>query len=370
VSGRPLRLVAYTDATGVGGAEQALGYLLAALGPDIEPALLVTSDAVGEAIAAHRSGTSVHAVPAPEGARDVRVLAAHRRALRALDPDVLHSNHAWPWACAYGELAALALPRLGIVAVDHLPRAAAVSRRRRIGRRLLAGRLDAHIAVGERAARQVEELLDLSVGAVQAIPNGVPPAPIADPVPRAATGSVIGSIGRLDDQKGYDLLVRVLPELPDATAVLVGDGPERGALEALAACLGVEDRLVITGWTSEPRRHLPSFDIFALPSRWEGLPLVILEAMHAGLPVVAADVGSVAEAVRDGKTGFLVPPDDAPALCARLRCLLSDAKLGAALGAAGRKRARERFTAERMAQAYEAVYRRVARAGLAGATSA
>jgi len=150
--------------------------------------------------------------------------------------------------------------------------------------------------------------------------------------------------------------VRALPALPDATLVLVGDGPARGALEALAAELDVAERLVVTGWTSEARRHLPTFDVLAVPSLWEGMPLVILEAMHAGLPVVASDVGSVSEAVLDGETGYVVAPGDEAALRERLARLLGDAELRARLGERGRAIAGERFTDAAMARRYEAVY--------------
>ena len=174
------------------------------------------------------------------------------------------------------------------------------------------------------------------------------------PSPRVASGPIVGSLGRLDRQKGYDVLVRALQLLPGVTAVLVGDGPERAALERLAGELGVSERLHITGWLEDGRARLASFDVFVLPSLYEGLPLVVLEAMVAGLPVVASDVGSVRDAVReDGRAaragrrrGGARRGDPA---CAR-------PELGARLGEAGRVRALERFTVERMVRAYERLY--------------
>jgi len=365
MTARVLRLAAYSDAATVGGAEVALGYVLGAVDPAIEVTVLATHREVGDAIAAHRPGTPVRAVTAPGELPGPRVLAAHVRALRAVRPDVLHSNRAWPWACGYAELAAALMPGIALVTVDHLPVDAAVPRVRRLARRLLATRADAHVAVGERAAREAERLLDLAAGSVRAIPNGVPPAADDDGGPRADSGDhvVIGSIGRLERQKGYDVLVRALAQLPQARVVLVGDGPERADLRALAERLGVADRLEITGWAAEARRRLSGFDVFALPSRWEGLPLVILEAMHAALPVVATDVGSVAEAVHDGRTGLLVAPDDVDDLRAALARLLADEGLRRRLGDAARGEARKRFSARTMAAAYTAVYRSVAAAG-------
>jgi glycosyltransferase involved in cell wall biosynthesis len=390
VSGsQALRLLVYTDSQSIGGAELALGYLLGALAEEIEVGVLATSAEVAAALAAYRPGAPVSVVPPPVGPRDRGALLAHVRAIRAHAPDILHANQAWPWACGYGEVAALLSPGVRVVAVDHLPVASAVPRRRVLARRLLARRLHAHVSVGERSARALERILGLRVGSVGAVPNGVPsathpffpsattaspspadssfaaaptltadlPSPAISSAPASATAPVIGSLGRLTEQKGYDLLVRALSGLPDATLVLVGDGPQRGALEDLAARLGVADRLRITGWTGDPRSHLPAFDVFALPSRWEGMPLGILEAMHAGLPVVASDVGSVAETVSDGETGLLVAPDDAEALRESLAGLLADRPRRARMGERGRLAAIERFTDAAMARRYEAVYR-------------
>ncbi|HEY2603725.1 MAG TPA: glycosyltransferase family 4 protein [Thermoleophilaceae bacterium] len=360
--GRPAKLLAYTDSGAFGGAEIALGYLLAALPGEYEVAVLATSPEVGDAIAAYRAGASVHTVAAPRGAADQAALLEHTRAVRRLRPAILHANQAWPWACGYGELAGLFTPGVRVLAVDHLPAPGDIPRPRRLGRRLLARRLHAHVAVGERVARLVEELVGLPGGSVAGIPNGVPLPPAGGepdpPIPKA-DAVTIGSLGRLTTQKGYDLLVRALPELPGARALLVGDGPERNALEALARDLGVAERLQITGWVDDARRYLGGFDVFALPSRWEGMPLGILEAMHAGLPVVSTAVGSVAEAIADGQTGYVVPPDDVAKLAERLSALVADAELRRSMGESAKRVAGERFTDTAMAQRYEAVYRRL-----------
>ncbi|HEV7943976.1 MAG TPA: glycosyltransferase family 4 protein [Solirubrobacteraceae bacterium] len=352
----PLRLLAYTESSEVGGAEIALGYLLGALRAEIEVGVLATDPDVGAAIATSRPGTRLLSAPAPQDTRDLRCLRAHLRSVRAFAPDILHANQAWPWGCAYGELAGILLGGVRVLAVDHLPLRSSVPRRRLLGRRLLARGLSAHVAVGERCARMVEQIVGIRDGSVTAVANGVP---AAAPAPAQASwggGRVIGSLGRITEQKGYDLLVRALPQLPGATLVLVGDGPQRGSLQELAADLGVGGRLIVTGWKPDARAYLPTFDIFALPSRWEGMPLGILEAMHAGLPVLASDVGSVAEAVREGVTGYVVPAEDHWLLCARLGALLSDAELRQRMGAAGRTLARELYTDIAMARRYEAVY--------------
>jgi glycosyltransferase involved in cell wall biosynthesis len=358
-----LRVLAYTDSRAIGGAELALGYLLGALAPEIEVGVLATDKRVAEAIAARRPGTSTVIVPAPRGAHDHVALRAHAQAVRAFSPHVLHANHAWPWACAYGELAGLLAPGAGVLAVDHLPVASSVPGARRVGRRLLARRLRAHVAVGVRCAREVEEIVGLPYGSVRAIPNGVPvdrargsSAVGVRTGSRREAGAVIGSLGRLTEQKGYDLLVRALPQLPGARLVLVGDGPERASLETLASELGVAERLRITGWVGDARSHLDGFDVFALPSAWEGMPLGILEAMHAGLPVLATDVGSVSEAVADGETGYLASAGDLEGIRERLARLLGDPGGRVRMGEQGRRVALERFTDTVMAKRYEAIY--------------
>jgi glycosyltransferase involved in cell wall biosynthesis len=113
------------------------------------------------------------------------------------------------------------------------------------------------------------------------------------------------------------------------------------------------------GWSDTPRSYIAAVDVLAVPSRVEAFPLVILEAMLAGRPVVASAVGSVDEAVTDEVTGLLVPPDDPAALAAALGRLVGDADLRVRMGARGRERAVERFSIDAMARSYEALYERL-----------
>lgn len=368
IGARALRLLAYTDSPMIGGAELALGYLLGALAPEIEVGVIATEASVAQAVAARRPGALLTTVRRPQGTHDWAALGEHLGAVRGFGADIVHVNQAWPWACAYGATAGL-LAGVSVIGVDHLPVGGAMPAVRRLGRRALARRLHAHVAVGDRVARLIEQLVGLPSGSVLSAANGVPPvqpAPVVAHARARASGSpvVVGSLGRLTRQKGYDLLVRAISGLPDVSAVLVGDGPERPALEALASELGVADRVRITGWTAQARGHLDGFEVFALPSRWEGMPLSIIEAMHAGLPVVASDVGSIREVVDDGATGYLTPAEDHLALRDRLSSLLADAELRERMGRRAMARAAERFTDTAMARRYEAIYDAVARAGL------
>jgi len=349
-----VRVAYYCDAAEVGGAEISLGNLLAALDRRVRPTVIATSAEVAERVVAGRPDAAVELVPQIHRKRDIASIAAHFRALRGLRPDVAHVVLDNPWASHWGQIAALSTRGVRTVAVEQL--VLPPPRRKNVRlKRLLTSRLAAHVAVGERAAREIETLAGLRAGSIRTIHNGIADVELV-PLPRPADGPIVGSVGRLEHQKGYDTLLRALVELPGVTAVLVGEGTQRGPLEARAAELGVADRVLLPGWSDEARRHLTTFDVFCLPSRFEAFPLAVLEAMLAGLPVVASDVGSVAEAVHQGETGLLVRPDDPAGLATALRALVGDPDRARALGEAGRRLALERFTVGAMARAYESLY--------------
>lgn len=349
-----MHLLVYTDATSLGGAEASLGNLLGALRADIETTVLGVDAKVVEAIAARRPASSAQVVPPVRDKRDLGPIVAHVRALRRLRPQICQVNLRTPYACQYGLLAAHCVRGVRVVAVEHLPFATQHPIRRWL-KRMSSRPLAAHVAVGEHAARLIEQEAGLRAGSVRTIHNGVPDDHI-EPLPRLADGLVVGSVGRLDEQKGYDVLIAALPSLPGATAVLVGDGPARAELEELARRHGVADRVILTGWETDARRYLGGFDVFVLPSRYEGFPLSIVEAMLAGLPVVATDVGSVSECVLGGETGTVVPADDRERLVAAIVPLLESADLRMRMGERGRERARSLFTVDVMARSYEQLY--------------
>jgi glycosyltransferase involved in cell wall biosynthesis len=352
-----VKLVAYSDATSFGGAEQALANLLAFLDPSFEIDVLAVDEEVGERIRSAREGAGLHLVPRAENKWDAGPIMRHLRVVRKLRPDIFHANLWTTVRGQYGVIAALLARGVRTVVVEQSP-LPTDSPLQRFLKRVSSRRVSAHIAVGERSARAVEEAVGLPSGSVRTIYNGAPDVPI-DPLPRRAEGPVIGAVGRLSPEKGFDVAIRALSDVPGATFVLVGDGSERERLEALARETGVAERVEFAGWSEEARRYLPGFDVFVLPSRQEGFPLAVVEAMLAGVPVVAADVGSVSEAVVEAETGFLVARDDPAALAGRLRHLISDPQLARKLGRSGRERAQANFTAEAMARSFEQLYREI-----------
>jgi glycosyltransferase involved in cell wall biosynthesis len=178
--------------------------------------------------------------------------------------------------------------------------------------------------------------------------NGIEAPEEVEPV-RLVEGPSILEVARLDEAKGQRTLLTALVDV-DATAVLVGRDLEQGGayereLRAEAERLGVDGRVVFAGYRDDVPALLAGCDVVCLPSRIEGLPLVVLEAMAYGKPVVATAVGGTPELVVDGKTGLLVAPGDAVALAEALRTVLRDSELAGRLGNAGRERVRTEFSA-------------------------
>jgi glycosyltransferase involved in cell wall biosynthesis len=349
-----MRLVVYTDNMVRGGADASMSHLLANLDASIDVAVMGVSREIVDWVATGRPQAARSVVPRPRHGHDARSLARHAQALRELRPDVVHVSLSSPWSCQYAIAAAALIRGARVVAVYQLP-VPPVSRRQWRMKRVTTRVVDRHVGVGEQTSREIEALVGLPPGSVATIHNGVPDV-AGEPIARPRAGPLIGAVGRLEPQKGFDLAVRALTEVDGATLVLVGEGSERTALDDLAHRLGVEDRVLFAGWVDTPRAYLGSFDVFVLPSRFEGFPLVALEALLARSAVVATDVGSVGEAVRNEETGLLVPSCDPTALAAGLRRLLGDADLRSRLGEQGRRLVLERFTAAHMARRFEALY--------------
>ncbi len=349
---RPLRIVTYTDAAGIGGAEISLGHLVAGVAPGIELTVVGVATEVVAAIAAQRPG-------AAQMVLSERSLLAHLRGLRHLRPDLVHCNLCTPWAAAIGLTAALMLPQVRVVRVDQLPlRTTAAWLLWRT--RALALRVDAHVAVGEASARRMEDFYALGRNTVLSIPNGVPDLGLPVPAIARPRGElVVGSVGRLDAMKAHDILLKAIAPLPGVRLVILGEGNQRQALEQLAASLGIADRVELRGWVNHPRDHLPQFDAIALPSRSEGFPLAMVEAMLAARPVVATRVGSIPEAIQDGVTGLLVEKNDIAGLTLALQRLRDHPDLRHSLGHQGRQVAIAQFTAAHMVSRYEQLWQRL-----------
>jgi glycosyltransferase involved in cell wall biosynthesis len=224
----------------------------------------------------------------------------------------------------------------------------------RLVERALAARAERVIAITESLARFQVERVGLPRDKVEVIHYGLDDLPRAwganppDPVP--ADARVVLCVCRLERQKGVDVAIRALRDVPDAHLVVLGEGPERTELEELA-----DGRVHLPGRVPDVAAWLRRADVLVHPVRWEGFGLAVLEAMLASLPVVATRVSSIPEIVVDGETGLLVPPDDPSALARALNRALADPS---GYGERGLARARAEFSVARMVERTLGVYRR------------
>ncbi|HET7028763.1 MAG TPA: glycosyltransferase [Candidatus Limnocylindrales bacterium] len=234
---------------------------------------------------------------------------------------------------------------------------------------------DAIVANSEAVRRDVARREGISEDRIRVIRNGVelpaPTTPASIAAARATLGLpleglIVGTVGMLKAGKGQDRVVRAFAASGAAAdgglLVLVGEGPERPALEALVASLGLSGRVRLVGLVEDARALYPAFDVVVSASSAEGLPNAVLEAAASGLAIVATDAGGTREVITDGDSGRLVGVDDDDALAAALRQLVRDPQARRMLGAAARQRAARDYGVDRFAAETAALYEELARA--------
>jgi glycosyltransferase involved in cell wall biosynthesis len=228
--------------------------------------------------------------------------------------------------------------------------------------RLLANVLaDRIIAVSEGVRKDLAES-GVKPAMIATIPNGIDLTPYVRRQAGGKRGFRVGTVARLHRQKALDVMLEaaklVLSSEPAARFVIGGTGPMEAELKAKIKELRLEPYVKMAGFVSDVPDFLSKLDVYVLSSDYEGLPLAVLEAMGAGLPVASTAVGGVPEAVVDGQSGFLVPPRQPKALAQAIVRLLVDPDLARQMGIAGRSRAEELFDAKVMAEKTVKVYRR------------
>jgi glycosyltransferase involved in cell wall biosynthesis len=313
---------------------------------------------------AEAQGLRVEKIPC-RGRLDWGAVRTIRNLIKAGNIDLIHTHGYKSDFYGYAAARSIPIPR---VATCHLwTRKTAVVRLYEALDRVILPRFDRVIGVSESISALIRNA-GVASDKVHTIDNGIDITPFSAAEPtlteaRARGGKVIGAIGRLEAQKGLEYFLRaarnILKEFPDTTFVIVGDGPEREKLEAIANDLGIASHVMFTG----QRRDMPgihaSLDIFALSSIDEGMPIVILEAMAASTPIVATSVGAVPKLIASGKTGLLVEPRDPEALSQAIITLLKDPQLAKKLGQNARTAVAENNSAEAMARKYFELYSRV-----------
>ena len=222
-------------------------------------------------------------------------------------------------------------------------------------RRLLnrvTGRLaDRIICVSQNVADFAAKEIGLPADRLVVIPNGIDTSvfrPALAPSTKATGQLTIGYVGRLQKVKGVHFLIdafaRLVSEYPHLQLQLVGDGSERAALAQQAQALGVSDNIHFLGIRADMPALYPTFDLFVLPSLWEGMPNVALEAMACGVPVIATNTGGTPEVVQTGRSGILVAPGDVTALYEAMAMLIADAEMQCRLAQAGRRFVEQTFS--------------------------
>ncbi|MBM3311449.1 MAG: glycosyltransferase family 4 protein [Candidatus Aminicenantes bacterium] len=374
---KPLRVLEMIDKPFLGGGQKVV--LSLAKGLDRERfAVSVCSRDEGPLAEAVRE-LGLPFLPAPFSKRPSRRLVEDlRRLLIENDVGLLHTHGGV--AGLYGRWAAR---RAGTPAVVHtlhgihyLHYRNPLLRRFYIGLERRCSRYtDAVICVSEADRNRAVKLRLSEEGRLKLIRNGVEPPPEASPERERALSElrarvkldppVVGTVARLHRQKGVAYLLKAAERLvksrPGVKVVVVGGGPlERKFRRALERG-GLGRTVVLLGERADAADLMELFDVFVLPSLWEGLPLVLAEAAARGKPVVAADIDGVREVIRNGETGLLVPPKDPEALAAAVDRLLGDPALAGGLAARAQAEIPPRFTLDRMAAGHAALYLKLTR---------
>ncbi len=250
---------------------------------------------------------------------------------------------------------------------DHISRQPGWSRRYYVNlERFLNRRTARIIAVSENLRKGILEFdSGLDGSRVVSVPNGIEPPSQPRPFDLrknlgvSQTDTVVVAIGKLQREKGHDLLIRALAAIPANRrphGAVAGTGMLKEELEKLSSSLGVAGNFHLMGYQDNVLGILEAADIFVMPSRYEGFPIALLEAMALGKPIIASAVNGIPEAIRDQVNGLLVPPEDDRALAEAIERLDGDRELAARLGMEARKTYSEYYTMERCCQRIEDVY--------------
>jgi glycosyltransferase involved in cell wall biosynthesis len=301
---------------------------------------------------------------------DWRCVLRLARLLRRERVDLLHAHQYTPFF--YALMARLLYRRPPVLFTEHGRPSPDYPRRKRIlANRLLLQRRDRVVGVGEAVRQALIANEGIPAARVGVIYNGVDLSPFAGPPPdREAVRREMGvnaddfvliQVARLDHLKDHATGVRAFAQVvarrPEARLVLVGEGPELGAIRAVLREQGQEGRVRLLGLRRDVARLLSGADLSLLTSISEGIPLTVIEAMGAGLPVVSTRVGGLPEVVEDGRTGLLAPAGDPGALAQQIVRLAEDPSLRAEMGNLGRERALALFSEPLMHARYEQLYR-------------
>jgi glycosyltransferase involved in cell wall biosynthesis len=370
-----VRLLLVVDSLEMGGAERQVVDLAVALRRKGYEVVVACSVAGGLSSALEEADVPVRPLLRRLAKRSLSPAYAWRlrRLLRSERFDLVHAH-------IYASAAAAAIATLGtrlpLVITEHTEASWQTWRARWVSRGVYR-RVERIIAVSSPIRRRLIERDGVRPDLITIVPNAVmsaaeTPSNQAPPLPAELRDRpLVGVVSRLQPEKGVanflEAAARVAPSFPGTHFVVAGDGPLRQELAALAEDLDLGSRVHFLGFRSDASALMQSLDVVVVPSLTEGSPLVTLEAMAAGVPLVASAAGGIPDQVRHGKEGLLAPPGDTEAIADALIDLLRDPAYARSLGEAGRQRATSEFSHKTMVQQIENVYREVL--GLSAAQS-
>ncbi|WP_162456529.1 glycosyltransferase family 4 protein [Pseudoxanthomonas kalamensis] len=315
----------------------------------------------------HAHGVTVHHVP-KRGRLDLRFLLAYATLLRRGRYDLVHafSLTAELWTLLASRLAGKQLPLVASIRGLYL----AESERFWQLKRFVLARSTAVIANARAGAAAAVERGNIPLSSIDVVPNGMRFPESLLPGQREHLRTELGApenrpfglfVGRLVKEKNLPCLLRALGEIPTGHRpwiALAGDGPLRGELESICREAGLDADVSFLGERNDATRLMQAADFLTLPSSYEGMSNVVMEAMAAGCPVVASDVGGNPELIDDGATGLLFPDDDSSVLSDRLQEISNDAGLRERLAQKALHEARRRYSVAQMVKSTTAVYAR------------
>lgn len=361
----PHKVLYVSEAPVYGGAERYLIALTEGLDRSVYDIQMLVSNRAPERLTDALSHLRVpwENIAPISGKTDIKGLRAHIRAFKKQRPDIVHFNLANPLHGQYAILAARLSSIPVCIATLHLPpRSATSTRRGRFFQRQTLGNLNALIAVCKSSRDLMVVHLGIPAEQTAVIYNGIDAAPFVPKSHAPTETPIIGAIARLTHQKGIDILLdaaHIVCEIhPRARFVIAGDGPLQPDLEAQCNRLNLQNNVSFPGECTDVPGLLQTFDMFALPSRYESFPFVVLEAMAAGLPVVAAAVDGVPEAIASNHIGLLVPPENPAALAEAIAALIVDPNLRATMSRKARRRVETDFSLSQMVGQTETLYRK------------
>ncbi|MEL7043675.1 MAG: glycosyltransferase [Pseudomonadota bacterium] len=367
--GEPLRIVHVTFDMRIGGTEQVIRNLIEGSDPGrFTHRIFCIEEPIGPwGVALQNNGVALESHQR-RPAFDTSVLRALRSYLRRTKADVVHCHQYTPWT--YGALAALGL-KTRVVFTEHgrfYPDRS--SPKRRFVNPLLERLTDQITAISEATRAALVDFEFLRGDRIQVVYNGIrglevdarDSTQLRSKLGIPADAPVLGTIARFDPIKNHAMMLRafrlVLDQHPDCRLILVGDGEERGNIEALIADLGIARSIVLPGYVPKPDMWLAIMDVFLLSSFSEGTSMTLLEAMSLGKPCVVTSVGGNPEIVLDRQSGTVTPSDQAQPFADAISELLNNHGLLSRLGQGASDRFSDRFTYEHLVESYAGVYAR------------